>query len=488
MPTSKRVLIVGSGPSGVAAAMKLQSLGIETVMIDSDLKESDDFFRDKLGVGKRKKLLFGSDYPYRHFNFGPRIITSGSDLPYSFTQGGLSTIWGASFLPYSENDVLDWPINLNGLKLGYEFIAKRVPISSCSQRKLLSYADYQNQVQLEPDVVFRTLDNFDFESELLEIGGSRLAVRAGRGSATDCVYCGKCLLGCSFGSIWSSKDELKSLINNGLTYISGERVLSLHTDEQDLTVNTVSKDGTSKKMDGFTRVFLATGNVETFRILAESGIIENHAEVQHSTTFYFPSLVFKKGLKNSNNLALSQAFIRLQNEFKKSVAHFQLYSLSQEMMDNIAFKIPLMRFLPLKLRSFLMAKVIVAIGYCDSQQYSKLQFVRVANGNCQIHGEFILSRRQIRRKLRKKIWQSRLAFRKLGLIALPRFMILGQPGDGVHAGGWLVTGDKCDQTGTPFGVKRVHVIDSSVLSSIPDGPITFAIMANAVRIVSEVYS
>jgi hypothetical protein len=488
MTDSRPALIVGSGPSGIAAAMKLRSMGIHAVMIDSDLKETDAYFKDQNEASQNKKLIFGSDYPYRHFNFGPKVMKRGSDLPFSFTQGGLSTIWGASFLPYSTNDVKDWPIDLIGLRIGYEFIAKRVPITSCSQRKLFSYEDYQNQSQLKPDVVFRTIDDLVFESEFLEIGASRLAVRVGGGKDNDCIYCGKCLSGCSFGSIWSSKDELRDLVRDGLTYISGQRVLSISMKNNNLTLDTVSKDGTLRKLDGFSRVFLATGNAETFRILAESKMIDNQVEVQHSTTFYFPSLVIRKGLKNSNTFALSQAFIRLQDgKTKKSTAHFQLYSLSKEMLDSIALRIPLIKLLPIKFRSVMMSKVVVAIGYCDSREYSKLKFVRTANGDCEIQGNFIVGRSQVKRSLQKRIWQSRQAFRKLGLITFPNFVILGKPGDGVHAGGWLVTGEKCDQTGTPFGYDGIHVIDSSVLPSIPDGPITFAIMANAVRIVSEVY-
>jgi choline dehydrogenase-like flavoprotein len=46
-------------------------------------------------------------------------------------------------------------------------------------------------------------------------------------------------------------------------------------------------------------------------------------------------------------------------------------------------------------------------------------------------------------------------------------------------------GDTADLLGRPVGVERIHVIDSSVLPSIPAGAITFTIMANAVRIIDE---
>lgn len=487
MSYSKYALIVGSGPSGVAAAMKLQSLGIKTVMIDTNLVDSDSYHEINSENPQNRKLIFGSDYPYRHFKFGPKIITKGSGLPCSFAQGGFSTLWGASFLPFSRNDILDWPIDLDGLKDGYEFVARNVPITSTSNRQLLNYDDYQNQKNLTPDHVFRLTDWSILDDRNLEIGGSLLAVRTSTDTKSDCINCGKCLSGCRIGSIWSSKDELISLIKGGLTYLSGERVLTIKSNMHELSVDTISKDGILRNINGFSRVFLAAGNAESFRILAQSGMVDKFADLQHSTTFYFPSLIFKRKLYNTSNFGLSQVFIRLQNDSKKSEAHFQLYSLSQDMFDEIAQKMPIFKLIPQRLLSKLMSKVVLSIGYASAERISSLKLALRESGDCDIQGEFIITRGQVKKNLRRKVLRSNKAFRKLGLVTLPRFLVFGLPGDGVHTGGWLISSKKCDETGSPIGYPGVHVIDSSVLPSIPDGPITFTIMANAVRIVSEVY-
>ena len=156
-------------------------------------------------------------------------------------------------------------------------------------------------------------------------------------------------------------------------------------------------------------------------------------------------------------------------------------------MESITRSMPIFRCIPSKLRSMMMSKVIMSIGYTNSLKYSKLNFKLNANGSCEIQGELIATRFQIKKSLCNKVYRSRRAFKELGLISLPILSVINKPGDGVHTGGWLVAGDKCDQLGTPFGYEGVHVVDSSVLPNIPDGPITFAVMANAVRIVSEVY-
>jgi choline dehydrogenase-like flavoprotein len=46
-------------------------------------------------------------------------------------------------------------------------------------------------------------------------------------------------------------------------------------------------------------------------------------------------------------------------------------------------------------------------------------------------------------------------------------------------------GKGSDLLGRPNGFQRIHVVDSSVLPSIAPGPITFTVMANAMRIAEE---
>jgi choline dehydrogenase-like flavoprotein len=70
--------------------------------------------------------------------------------------------------------------------------------------------------------------------------------------------------------------------------------------------------------------------------------------------------------------------------------------------------------------------------------------------------------------------------------------LLNKPaaGHGFHVGGTFPmskqpTGDQTDLLGRPIGFQRVHLVDSSVLPSIPATTITFSVMANAHRIGSQ---
>jgi choline dehydrogenase-like flavoprotein len=66
---------------------------------------------------------------------------------------------------------------------------------------------------------------------------------------------------------------------------------------------------------------------------------------------------------------------------------------------------------------------------------------------------------------------------------------LAQPGRGYHSGGSmpmrLQPGElETDTLGRPYGWRRVHAVDATVLPSIPATTITLSVMANAHRIAS----
>ena len=66
----------------------------------------------------------------------------------------------------------------------------------------------------------------------------------------------------------------------------------------------------------------------------------------------------------------------------------------------------------------------------------------------------------------------------------------GDAGRGFHAGGTLPMSARpgpfqTDVWGRPHGLRRVHVVDSSVFPSINASTITLTVMANAHRIAAE---
>jgi choline dehydrogenase-like flavoprotein len=85
------------------------------------------------------------------------------------------------------------------------------------------------------------------------------------------------------------------------------------------------------------------------------------------------------------------------------------------------------------------------------------------------------------------LWRHR---RHLRAVALTPLLERGAPGRGYHTGGSFPmraqpSRFESDRWGRPYGFERVHVVDAAVFPSIPSGPITFSVMANAHRIAAE---
>ncbi len=77
-----------------------------------------------------------------------------------------------------------------------------------------------------------------------------------------------------------------------------------------------------------------------------------------------------------------------------------------------------------------------------------------------------------------------------GMAPLTPVSRLGQPGSSFHCGGTFPMRKapaalETDALGRISGLERVHIVDASVLPSIPATTITLSVMANAHRIASQ---
>jgi len=129
------ILVIGSGPGGVACASALLDGGEKVTMIDAGLQleparrrqvanlgsrssisweqASVGFLRDGVEVtpdGIPVKLAYGSDFPYRDPVEHPMTL-DGAFGKASFARGGLSNVWGAGVLPYRTEDMSDWSLS-----------------------------------------------------------------------------------------------------------------------------------------------------------------------------------------------------------------------------------------------------------------------------------------------------------------------------------------------------------------------------------------
>jgi hypothetical protein len=479
-----KIAVIGSGPSGWAACKKLLQLGHEPTIIDSSLQENDIYSKsNKLRKQKLdRKLFFGSDLPYRMFPVGPKIFIKDVKVTSSFAEGGLSLVWGSTMLPYSKIDTMDWPIDISSLNDKYQEIATWVPIAGHSDRLSAIYGNYFSRKNVIPSQrVLRILELIDKSDDNFILGASRLAVETGKNDSDGCFYCGGCLNGCPGSFIWSTVDEKLNVARLKL------RVLSLYEAQNRVLITGITLDGQLVNNLNFDKVFLASGPIESFRILATSKIVSENAVLQDSSMFYTPIYMPKKlGNIKENSFALSQIFIRLKFNNSLNASMYQLYDFSEGLVERTHNLNYFTRIIPRTLYRIVLRRIMISIGYLDSKDSPSIEMKLNADGTVKI----VLSK--IGRSLNFRnnhIDKSNLEFtKKLSQIRMRPIRFLckkASPGEGFHYGAWLQMGKKSDLLGRPNGCRNIHVVDSSILPSIPPGPITYTIMANAVRIVED---
>jgi choline dehydrogenase-like flavoprotein len=131
-------------------------------------------------------------------------------------------------------------------------------------------------------------------------------------------------------------------------------------------------------------------------------------------------------------------------------------------------------------------RMMVAIGYLDGVDSPSIRMRLLDDGSLSSDiAPFAKSSKDRNEVIKLSIKRLSKYTRKCGLIPIPFLTQIAVPGEGVHFGSWIPMGDKSDLLGRPIGSKNIHVVDSSVLPTIAPGPITFTVMANAMRIAEE---
>lgn len=479
-----KLAVIGAGPAGWSAAKMLLESGQEVSQFSGGISLEDSQSAQNRRAIKQinSKLLFGSDYPYQFFGCGPETVQLDTKLFQSFADEGLSLVWGATMLPYPKNEIQKWPIEWERLEKKYEWISKSINISGRSDALDEIYGRFFNNRALLP--TNRVLQMFERYEKLNQtkyvLGSARLAVNAGRVNTQGCIYCCLCLNGCPTGQIWSAP----RLNFSNLNRIRNTRVLEIRKERQTYTITGIDKFGKIKNYYNFEKVFFAAGNIETFRILAASDIVEHKAILKDSATFFLPFMLDSKyGKASTSYYSLSQAFLRLPKHQANS-SQIQFYDFSESLVDRARQSISLGTLVPENFLRYLLQKLFVGIGYLDSERSASIEMSLGKTGEVILKGDEE-SALLVRSEIQNVIRAAKPFFGSIGLRPLQSLTKYSLPGEGVHSGGWLPMGSGANELGSPKDFDDIHIVDSSVFPSISAGPITFTVMANAARIAEE---
>ncbi|MCX8509748.1 MAG: GMC oxidoreductase [Rhodobacteraceae bacterium] len=502
-------IVVGSGPSGVAVATALLARGRHVLMIDGGKRleperaaartvmsrqSPDTWDAGALGAWQSPQhkappgaiRRYGSDFALAPAD---QTFAEGAEqfhLRASLAVGGLSNLWGSALLPYASSDMDGWPISPEGLAPHYAAVADFLPVAGRNDdlAPLFPALKMEGRAPLPPSPQARILlERFaDARAALAQngmvAGQSRLAVSPG------CALCGQCLHGCPWGLIWSAQKHLTRLIEqSGFSYRPGQMVC--HLSDQGAGASLQLADG--GQVHG-RRIFLATGTLETARILMASGLAPQGLTLRDSAHGFLPALHrWSAGQRPDRGPfhTLPQAFVELMApDLSPHLIHAQIYSwndyYARDLIARFGKRLPFIA----PLWQALARRLIVAQIFLHSDHSASAHLTLAPDGrlkaslieNPDSAPLFALAARRVGAGLRAG-----------GLQPLSFAARLDPAGSGFHAGASLPMQVRSapggsDLLGRPHGLQHVHVCDASVLPAIPATTITLPVMANAHRI------
>jgi choline dehydrogenase-like flavoprotein len=522
-------IVVGSGPSGVMCALALLDAGQPVTMLDVGRElepERDDVARalsrsspdewDPQLVERIKghhavgfsaadlKTVYGSSFPYAQDQLDS-IEQIRTNCTLSFARGGLSNVWGASVVPYTAEDLRDWPVGVDEMAACHREVARHVPFSGTTDGLERVHPFHETpraplELSRQARFVLDRLTRFEpaLNRQGYAFGQSRLAILSGpEADSPGCQYCGLCMTGCPYRVIYDSSQTLNRLVaRRDFTYRPGLMVTRIEEpDGETAAVSGISTEGRAVELRG-RRVFLACGVLSTLRLMISS-LPHDPPPLTIAYPPYF--LLPMVSMRNTRDVdherlhTLSQLYIRIQNrKLSDYPVHLSFYSYNEFMKIRMRLLFGNIPAVATAMERLFLGRLTAIQGYLDSRQAGGIRVEALRSPDpglpqlklsASSDGEAARAIRRVARNLLRNAPRT-------GLIPLLPMLQEGVPGEGNHAGGTFPMrhhpGDfETDRHGRLPAFRRVHMVDSSVLPSIPALPPTYTLMANAYRIGKE---
>lgn len=467
-------VVIGTGPSAHATVTALIARGVRPLVIESSQEELGGTFaaRDGMAASVGFKTWNGSDAMYRPhprspIRYDPRLTVRAANY-----LGGLSRVWGATHEPYRE--FRRWPQECIPAEVDWSAVFGSVPRTTTGQ---CAPADGPKLRVLPMEGRLTVVKRRSSARDPYVLQPSHLAIETRLEAENVCDASGTCLQGCSQESIWWAGGSFCTWAQDGtIDLIRGEFVESLEESRGggSVLLHLVDTSGERREVE-CRRAFVAAGAIGTGAILITSGYVDRLTI--HDSQTAFGAMVSirnpRKGQPPSHSLSHLWAREREATEFLA-----QLYPPDPSHADRVTAKVPA---LPTVALEALVGRLYPFISYLDSDRSGTLLLRRSGS-------EFVVEpgREGDRRVMMGHLRHLARQVLKAGFL-LPYFATDFAPqGGGFHFGASLAHGSVSDAWGRPFGLKRVHVVDASVLPHIEAGSITPTVMANAHRIARTV--
>ncbi len=478
----KKVLIIGSGPIGsIAAKYLLEKTNFKVSIFDIGHTGKDDISLSDNGLIPIKNHR-GNNFMYKRMDSYQFIFDKSTSFYTSHALGGFSNVWGANISALHSSYISKWNLDKKEFNTSLNYVVNSMPISSDEDMIDMQYdLKIKSKHVLQDTSINSLIKNiYNHKQILLKhnifIGKSKLAIeKYGQGK---CILCNECMEGCQYGAIYNSTNQIRTLqLNPKFSYYAGRMVVKFREFTNFVEVDYFDEKNDFKKAS-FDILLIAAGSVDS-TLIVNNSINESKFTLKESKKFYFP--IFTP-IPQTNLKSISLSHLFIQDINKSCSIHAQLYPLKP--IVDFALK-KLFGSYTKKLTSpfnFIFRHFYFCMAYLDSEGSGVMKIHKKGN-------KIFVTGKESNQSilyLNEFISKMQLLRSKTKLFPI-KILLSSKLGHSQHFGSSLPMSSKSslnatDMLGRPYKSRNVHVIDTSILPTIPATPTTIVAMANAIRI------
>lgn len=526
-----RVLVIGSGASGVHFALSLLERGIGVTMLDvghtgrpavapgstlNGLKDGlddpsgyflgDDFGGVLLpgtpgeyyGLPPSKDYVFDtpSGFAQRGHGFAPL---------FSFARGGLAEAWTGGSYPLNDGELADFPFDYRDLSPHYDEVARRVGISGAADdlgRFFPAHAHLLPPLDLDPHSR-RLMASYERERGRLNgqgvfVGRTRVAtLTREHNGRLPCNYSGRCLWGCPRQSLYTPSMTLRQCLTfDTFTYVPGMQVRHLN-----LGPGRLVRSVTARPVQGgadmeiacdrvalaagallSTQIFLATHARETGERARLAGLMDNR---QVLVPFLNLGMLGERFAANAYQYHMLG--MGLETGDGRSYVHGQITTLKTALLHPIIQRLPFdLATSTAIVRAMHAALGLVNLNFHDTRRSTNAVALEGDDTDPVLTVQYAAPADEPAR-IAQALGRVRSALWRLNCVIPPGMVHVRPMGASVHYAGTLpMTREAAPFTATPDCRSRdydnLYLVDGATFPFLPAKNLTFTLMANAARV------
>lgn len=535
----ERILIIGSGASGVHFALSVLRKDYDVVMLDVGYKKHpvinpQDCFNDlksnlaepaEYFLGEKFQAVIYPDFEPEYYGFPPSKDYVFANVPnnsiqpqgfaplFSFAQGGLAEAWTAGVYPFNDDDLKDFPFSYRDIEPYYDEVSDRIGIAGLRDdlahffpfhRHLISPLDLDDHSKL-------LLKDYAQYSDLLNtkfnffLGRSRIAALSqDKDGRKSCNYDGRCLWGCPSEALYTPSVTLKECLRySTFTYIPGMYVTHFTLNSKNTIKSVIAETSKSKSTEEFhlDKLILAAGTLSSSRIFLNS-ILHNYEELikleglMDNRQILVPFLNLKMiGKKyNPNTYQYHQIAFVITDRNPGDYIHGLITTLKTALIHPIIQSIPF----DLKSSIFLFRNVHAALGILNinfPDQRRSINHVSLEVGPESAQPKLIINYipgPNEKNFIKKTIKKVKRALWKLGCVVPPGVIHIRPMGASVHYAGTIpMSTERISYTVSEYcqshDFDNLYIVDGTTFPFLPAKNLSFTLMANAVRVAESAF-